>query len=53
MISLERQVRIAAGSLVVLGIVLGATVNPGFYGLRLLLAQDSYLRGSLTVAAWG
>ena len=32
-ISLERQVRIAAGSLVVLGVILGFAVNPGFYGL--------------------
>ena len=31
--SLERQVRIAAGSLVFLGAVLGAFVNPGFIGL--------------------
>jgi rhodanese-related sulfurtransferase len=32
-ISLERQVRIAAGSLVVLGLTLGYTVHPGFAGL--------------------
>jgi len=32
-ISLERQVRIAAGSLVVLGTALGASVHPGFLGL--------------------
>lgn len=32
-ISLERQVRIAAGSLVFLGVVLGWRVHPGFYGL--------------------
>ena len=31
-ISLERQVRIAAGSLVVLGTALGAFVHPGFLG---------------------
>ncbi len=31
--SLERQVRIAAGSLVVLGTVLGAFVHPGFLGI--------------------
>jgi rhodanese-related sulfurtransferase len=32
-ISLERQVRIAAGSLVLTGVVLGFTVHPGFFGL--------------------
>lgn len=31
--SLERQVRIAAGSLVVLGVALGVFVHPGFLGL--------------------
>jgi rhodanese-related sulfurtransferase len=32
-ISLERQVRIAAGFLAVLGVVLGSLVAPGFYAL--------------------
>ena len=32
-ISLERQVRIAAGLLVLTGVVLGTWVHPGFYGL--------------------
>ena len=32
-ISLERQVRIAAGSLVVIGVVLAKLVNPWFIGL--------------------
>jgi len=32
-LSLERQVRIVAGSLVVLGVVLGWSVHPAFYGL--------------------
>jgi rhodanese-related sulfurtransferase len=32
-ISLERQVRIAAGSLVLIGVLLGWRVHPGFYGL--------------------
>ncbi len=31
--SLERQVRVAAGSLVVLGTALGALVHPGFLAL--------------------
>lgn len=33
MMSLERQVRIAAGSLVLLGVILGWQVHPGFFGL--------------------
>lgn len=32
-ISLERQVRIAAGTLVLIGVALGALVHPAFYGL--------------------
>ena len=32
-ISIERQVRIGAGSLVVLGVALGFWVHPGFFGL--------------------
>ena len=32
-ISLERQVRIAAGALVLAGVVLGYTVHPGFFAL--------------------
>jgi rhodanese-related sulfurtransferase len=32
-ISLERQVRIAAGSLVFTGVILGWRIHPGFYGL--------------------
>ncbi len=33
MISVERQVRIAAGALVATGVILGTWVHPGFYGL--------------------
>jgi hypothetical protein len=32
-ISLERQVRIVAGSLVLIGVILGTWVHPYFYGL--------------------
>lgn len=32
-ISLERQVRIAAGTIVLTGVLLGTLVHPGFYGL--------------------
>lgn len=31
--ALERQVRVAAGALVLLGVTLGSFVHPGFYGL--------------------
>src|SRR5690606_13749112 len=31
--SLERQVRLVAGSLVLIGVILGWTVHPGFFGL--------------------
>jgi len=31
--SLERQVRVAAGLLVLLGVILGTTVHPGFLGI--------------------
>jgi hypothetical protein len=33
MISVERQVRIAAGAMVLTGVLLGAFFHPGFYGL--------------------
>jgi hypothetical protein len=33
MISIERQVRIGAGTLVLTGVLLGAYVDPAFYGL--------------------
>ena len=33
MISVERQVRIAAGAMVLDGVLLGTFVHPGFYGL--------------------
>ena len=36
-ISLERQVRIAAGSLVLLGVILGKFFHPGFYWLSALV----------------
>ncbi|MBT5106665.1 MAG: rhodanese-like domain-containing protein [Porticoccaceae bacterium] len=45
MISLERQVRIAAGSLVVLGIVLGTAINPGFYGLSAFVGAGLVFAG--------
>ena len=44
-ISLERQVRIAAGSLVVVGVILGLAVNPGFYGLSAFVGAGLVFAG--------
>lgn len=44
-ISIERQVRIAAGTLVFTGVLLGATVHPGFYGLSAFLGAGLVFAG--------
>ena len=44
-ISLERQVRIAAGSLVVVGVILGLAVNPGSYGLSAFVGAGLVFAG--------
>jgi rhodanese-related sulfurtransferase len=44
-ISLERQVRIAAGSLVLAGAVLGCLVHPGFYGLSAFVGAGLVFAG--------
>ena len=44
-ISLERQVRIAAGSLVLTGAALGWLVHPGFYGLSALVGGGLIFAG--------
>ena len=43
--SLERQVRIAAGFLVFSGVVLGTWINPGFYGLAGLVGAGLMFAG--------
>ena len=43
--SLERQVRIAAGSLVLLGVILGTWVHPGFYGLSAFVGAGLIFAG--------
>jgi rhodanese-related sulfurtransferase len=43
--SLERQVRIAAGFLVVFGVVLGTWVHPGFYGLSAFVGAGLMFAG--------
>lgn len=44
-ISLERQVRIAAGSLVLLGVGLGWFVHPGFYGISAFVGAGLVFAG--------
>lgn len=43
--SLERQVRIAAGSIALLGVVLGTWVHPGFYGLSAFVGAGLVFAG--------
>ncbi len=43
--SLERQVRVAAGTLVLAGIVLGTWVHPGFYGLSAFVGAGLIFAG--------
>ena len=45
MISLERQVRIAAGSLVLIGVLLGWFVHRGFYGLAAFVGAGLVFAG--------
>ena len=44
-ISLERQVRIAAGSLVLAGVLLGWKVHPGFFGLSAFVGTGLVFAG--------
>ena len=44
-ISLERQVRIAAGALVLLGVILGTWVHSGFYGLSAFVGAGLVFAG--------
>ncbi len=43
--SLERQVRVAAGSLVLAGVILGTWVHPGFYGLSAFVGAGLVFAG--------
>lgn len=52
-ISLERQVRIAAGSLVVVGTALGALVHPGFLGLAAFVGAGLIFSGITDTCAMG
>ena len=53
MISLERQVRIAAGSLVVLGTALGAFVHPGFLALAAFVGAGLVFAGITDTCGMG
>jgi len=52
-ISLERQVRIAAGALVLAGAALGATVHPGFYALAVLVGAGLVFAGVTNTCGMG
>ncbi|BFM21091.1 rhodanese-like domain-containing protein [Gilvimarinus japonicus] len=52
-ISLERQVRIAAGSLVLIGVVLGALVTPVFYALSGFVGAGLVFAGITDTCAMG
>ncbi len=43
--SLERQVRVAAGTLVLTGVILGTWVHPGFYGLSAFVGAGLVFAG--------
>ncbi len=52
-ISLERQVRIAAGSLVLLGTALGAFVHPGFLGVAAFVGAGLVFAGVTDTCGMG
>ena len=52
-ISLERQVRIAAGSLVVIGVALGAFVHPAFLGLAAFVGAGLVFAGVTDTCGMG
>ena len=51
--SLERQVRIAAGSLVVIGVVLGHFVAPGWFGLSAFVGAGLVFAGMTDTCGMG
>jgi len=52
-VSLERQVRIAAGSLVLLGTLLGVLVHPGFLGLSAFVGAGLVFAGVTDTCGMG
>lgn len=53
MISIERQVRIAAGSLVVIGTLLGLFVHRGFFGLPAFVGAGLVFAGATDTCGMG
>ena len=53
MISLERQVRIAAGSLVLVGVALGSLVHPALYGLAAFVGAGLVFAGVTDTCGMG
>ena len=51
--SLERQVRVAAGSLVLLGVALAALVHPGFVGLAAFVGAGLLFAGLTDTCGMG
>ena len=51
--SLERQVRIAAGTLVLSGVVLGFAIHPGFFGLSGFVGAGLIFAGITDTCAMG
>ena len=51
--SLERQVRIVAGALIVLGVVLGWQIHAGFYGLSAFVGAGLMFAGITDTCAMG
>ncbi len=51
--SLERQVRIAAGSMVLIGVVLGWLVHPGFFGLSAFVGAGLVFAGVTDTCGMG
>jgi len=52
-IPLERQIRIAAGLLVVIGVALGAWVSPAFYGLSAFVGAGLVFAGITDICLMG
>jgi rhodanese-related sulfurtransferase len=52
-ISLERQVRIGAGALVLTGVALGATVHPWLYGISAFVGTGLVFAGITDICAMG
>ncbi len=52
-ISIERQVRIAAGSLVVIGVILGLTTHSGFFGISAFVGAGLVFAGITDTCGMG